>query len=168
MQSSPRYTPRGDFRKVSLSLSVSGERPAGVSLVALYYLVSSLYALLLLILAATITAPSRTLESSGGLPALNYFTIVIQEQQDRLDAFAVVGLLVIALGLAVGAGLWRVEMWACYLAIFNSCISLVLNLCDGLANYGPVSEIVIAAIQAAILLYLLRPRTRHAFVVGAI
>jgi uncharacterized membrane protein len=171
MQNNPNLTtPPGDYSKVSLSLDGGASRPLGVSLISIYYVVSALIGLLAVFLATSrlpSSSESTGVDSLGGAGDFGFLQTMVEEQQRSLESLlwlvVALSLLFVALSLAIGFGLWRMRIWAYYLALISGVFTLTANLCSSLTRPITLSLIVGAAINAFILLYLLRPQTRQAF-----
>lgn len=168
MQKNPRIgRSPADFSKVSLSVGSGVVRPVGVSLIAIYYVVSALIGLLAIFLASSAIQTSTNFQEVGGLGPYDFFTKAIQDEENRalevLTMATVVALFLAGVSLAVGVGLWRLRLWAYYLALIGGFITLALNFFDSLARPITWSLVVGAGLNLLILLYLLRPRTRQAF-----
>jgi hypothetical protein len=115
------------------------ERPTGVTIIAvLSFLSAALYAVALLLLFG-----SGDADESGGV----IFTSLIQ----------------MAVGIIIGVGLWRLSLWAYYLAVAGYVLNIAFTLLSSLSTPITGSTLIGLIIPVIALFYLTRPEVRGAF-----
>ena len=138
------------------------ERPLGITILAVAYLVLAVLSLLWSGLVFGIGGLSSLFGGLFGAEAVSAFGV-----SSGWSGF--VGIVVALVQFVVAFGLWTMKPWAWYLALAGVALTVIEGVIGvfGGGPFGFMCGLLGLIIPVAILVYLLLERTRQAFGVGA-